>query len=257
MDEILKVVLSKKVLGPIITIIVMFVIYKILKRVIKRIFNIKTNKIKHKKQKTLMNFFLNVAMFVCFVIGIVIILGIYGVETNAIVTSLGAVTVVVGLAFQNILKDFIAGISFIFEDSYNVGDWVTINNFKGEVINVGLRTTRIRAYSGEEFIINNGSISSVINYTIDRAMAIVDFNIAYDSDIDLVENVLDNLCKKLKKEIKSLKGDITSLGVEKLNDSSLTFRLVAEVEAGTQYEVQRQMRKAIKIELDKNNIKRP
>ena len=257
MDEILKVVLSKKVLGPIITIIVMFVIYKILKRVIKRIFNIKTNKIKHKKQKTLMNFFLNVAMFVCFVIGIVIILGIYGVETNAIVTSLGAVTVVVGLAFQNILKDFIAGISFIFEDSYNVGDWVTINNFKGEVVNVGLRTTRIRAYSGEEFIINNGSISSVINYTIDRAMAIVDFNIAYDSDIDLVENVLDNLCKKLKKEIKSLKGDITSLGVEKLNDSSLTFILVAEVEAGTQYEVQRQMRKAIKIELDKNNIKRP
>ena len=257
MDKIIKIILSEKVLGPIITIIVMFIIYKILKRIIKRIFNIKTNKINHKKQKTLMNFFLNVARFVCFVIGIVIILGIYGVETNAIVTSLGAVTVVVGLAFQNILKDFIAGISFIFEDSYNVGDWVTINNFKGEVVNVGLRTTRIRAYSGEEFIINNGSISSIINHTIDHAMAIVDFNIAYDSDIDLVEKVLTDLCKKLKKEIKSLKGDIASLGVEKLNDSSLTFRLVAEVEPGTQYEAQRQMRKAIKLELDKNDIKRP
>lgn len=257
MDEIIKTILSEKVLGPIITIVVMFIIYKILKRIIKRIFNIKTNKVKHKKQKTLMNFFLNVARFVCFIIGIVIILGIYGVETSAIVTSLGAVTVVVGLAFQNILKDFIAGISFIFEDSYNVGDWVTINNFKGEVVNVGLRTTRIKAYSGEELIINNGSISTIINHTIDRAMAIVDFNIAYDSDIDLVEKVLDNLCRQLSKKIKSLKGEVTSLGDEKLNDNSLTFRLVAEVEAGSQYEVQRQMRKAIKIELDKNNIKRP
>ena len=146
MEKFLEVFLSPKVIGPIITIIVMFIFYRILKNIIKKVFNFKTKRIKHNKQITLMNFFINVARVICFVIAAVIILGIYGVETSAIITSLGAVTVVLGLAFQDLLKDFIAGISFILENSYNVGDWVTINGFKGEVVSLGMKTTRVKAY---------------------------------------------------------------------------------------------------------------
>lgn len=148
MEKFLEVFLSPKVIGPIITIIVMFIFYRILKKIIKKVFNFKTKRIKHNKQITLMNFFINVARVICFVIAAVIILGIYGVETSAIITSLGAVTVVLGLAFQDLLKDFIAGISFILENSYNVGDWVTINGFKGEVVSLGMKTTRVKAYEG-------------------------------------------------------------------------------------------------------------
>lgn len=257
MEEVLKTLLNVKIIGPIITIIVMFIIYKILKRIIKRVFNFKSNKIRHKKQITLMNFFINVLRVLTLIFIALIILEIYGIKTSVIITSLGAVTVVVGLAFQDILKDFIAGFSFIFEDSYNVGDWVTINGFKGEVISIGMKTTRIRAYEGEILIINNGSITQVINHTAANSLAIVDVNVSYDSNIDKVENVLNNLCEELKKSIKTLKGDITLLGIENLGDSAITFRLTAEVEAGTQFTVQRQIRKAVKLELDKNKIEIP
>ena len=257
MENVLKTLLNVKIIGPIITVIIIFIFYKILKRLIERLFNFKTKKIKHKKQVTLMNFFINVLRVICLIIAILIILEIYGVKTSAIIASLGAVTVVVGLAFQDILKDFIAGFSFIFEDSYNVGDWVTINNFKGEVISIGMKTTRIRAYEGEILIINNGSITQVINHTAANSLAIVDVNVSYDSDIDKVEKVLNDLCEKLKGTIKNLKGDITLLGIENLGDSAITFRLTAEVEAGTQYAVQRQIRKAVKLDLDKNKIEIP
>ena len=255
MEEFLKSLLNVKVIGPIITILIMFIFYKIVKRIIKRLFNFKTKKIKHKKQVTLMNFFINLARVICLIIAILIILEIYGIKTSMIVASLGAVTVVVGLAFQDILKDFIAGFSFIFEDSYNVGDWVTINGFKGEVISIGMKTTRIKAYEGEILIINNGSITQVINHTASNSMAIVDVNVSYDSDIDKVEKVLNELCNELK--IDTLKGDITLLGIESLGDSAITFRLTAEVEGGTQYAAQRQMRKAVKLKLDKNKIEIP
>ena len=255
MEKVLEVLLSKEVIGPIITIIIMFIFYKVIRRIIVRVFNVKTKKIKQKKQITLMNFFINVLRVITLIITALIILEIYGFKTSTIVASLGAVTVVIGLAFQDILKDFIAGISFIFEDSYNVGDWVTINDFKGEVISIGMKTTRIRAYEGEILIINNGSITQVINHTAANSLAIVDVNVSYDSDIDKVEKVLNELCQNIK--LDNLKGNIEVLGIEKLGDSAITFRITAEVEAGTQYSTQRKIRKEVKLILDKNNIEIP
>ena len=255
MEKVLEVLLSKEVIGPIITIIIMFIFYKVIRRIIIRVFNVKTKKIKQKKQVTLMNFFINVLRVITLIITALIILEIYGFKTSTIVASLGAVTVVIGLAFQDILKDFIAGISFIFEDSYNVGDWVTINDFKGEVISIGMKTTRIRAYEGEILIINNGSITQVINHTAANSLAIVDVNVSYDSDIDKVEKVLNELCQNIK--LDNLKGNIEVLGIESLGDSAITFRITAEVEAGTQYSTQRKIRKEVKLILDKNNIEIP
>lgn len=255
MEKVLEVLLSKEVIGPIITIIIMFIFYKVIRRIIVRVFNVKTKKIKQKKQVTLMNFFINVLRVITLIITALIILEIYGFKTSTIVASLGAVTVVIGLAFQDILKDFIAGISFIFEDSYNVGDWVTINDFKGEVISIGMKTTRIRAYEGEILIINNGSITQVINHTAANSLAIVDVNVSYDSNIDKVEKVLNELCQNIK--LDNLKGNIELLGIEKLGDSAITFRITAEVEAGTQYSTQRKIRKEVKLILDKNNIEIP
>lgn len=255
MEKVLEVLLSKEVIGPIITIIIMFIFYKVIRRIIVRVFNVKTKKIKQKKQVTLMNFFINVLRVITLIITALIILEIYGFKTSTIVASLGAVTVVIGLAFQDILKDFIAGISFIFEDSYNVGDWVTINDFKGEVISIGMKTTRIRAYEGEILIINNGSITQVINHTAANSLAIVDVNVSYDSNIDKVEKVLNELCQNIK--LDNLKGNIELLGIEKLGESAITFRITAEVEAGTQYSTQRKIRKEVKLILDKNNIEIP
>ena len=257
MENFLDNFLSPKVIGPVITAIVMYVFYRILKRIIRKIFNFKTKKIKYNKQITLMNFFINAARIVCFIIAIVVILGIYGVETGAIITSLGAVTVVLGLAFQDLLKDFIAGISFILEDSYNVGDWVTINGFKGEVVSLGMRATRIKAYEGQILIINNGSITEVINHNAADSLAIVDIRIPYEEDNEKIEAVLNSLCLKMQDNLPNLKGEVSLLGIEKLDNNALVYRITALVESGEQFAVQRDMRKQIKLELDKNNIKIP
>lgn len=257
MKEILNVFLKKEIIGPIITIFVMWLIYMGLAKITKRIFTFQTKRIPRKKQQTIMNFFLNMLRIIIVVIAILIILGIYGIDTKVIITSLGAVTVVIGLAFQDMLKDFIAGVSLVFENSYNVGDTVTINNFKGEVMTIGIKATRLKSYDGNIMIINNGAITEVINHTAANSLAIVDVGVSYDSDIEQVENILNKLCKKIQKEIPESKGEITVLGIEQLAESSIVFRITVEVEAGSQYAVQRQIRKAIKLEFDKNNIEIP
>ena len=73
----------------------------------------------------------NIVKYFIIVIVFLIILEIFGVDTKALIASLGVLGLVAGLAVQDTLKDFIAGITIIVEDQYEIGDWVKINNFKG------------------------------------------------------------------------------------------------------------------------------
>lgn len=96
-------------------------------------------------------------------VSLLIILSFFGIDTKSLVASLGVVGVALGLALQDTLKDIIGGISLILENYLAVGDIITYNDFTGEVIELGLRTTRIKKASGEVMIIANRNIDTIIN----------------------------------------------------------------------------------------------
>ena len=141
------------------------------------------------------------------------------------------------------------------EGQFSIGDWVSINGFKGEVIPSNLRTTKLRAYTGEIKYIANRNISEVINYSTDRTNLIIDVSVAYESDIDKVKKVLDELCSKLKQDYK-LK-DLTCLGIQDLADSSINFRLVAITKYSDQFDLDRILKREIVKAFAKNNITIP
>lgn len=247
----------KNLLFSVITILFFSLLYLVIKSVIKRIMKLKMTGIDVKRKKTIMGLMINVIKYLFMAICAIMILSVYGVNTSAIVTSLGAVGVVVGLAFQDIIKDLLSGISIIFENQYSVGDTVTISGFKGEVISIGLRSTKIKAYTGEVNIISNRNIIEVINHSYSMSMAIVDIQVSYDEDLDKVEKVLTKLFIRLNDEIEFLKKPINILGVNSLDSSGITYRISVETEAMKHIEVQRILMKEIKKEFDKQKITIP
>lgn len=253
----LKKILVKEVIAPIIIILFFFIIYTIIKRILKRIMGLKLSGIDNRRQKTITSLVLNVIKYFFIIIAILMIVSIYGVDTSAIITSIGAVGVVVGLSFQDIIKDFLSGISIIIENQYGIGDVVTIGGFKGEVIALGLRTTKIRAYTGEVNIIANRNIGEIINHSCKNSLAIVDVMVAYEEDLDKVEKVLNELFERLNREIKGLKGKITLLGVNSLDSSGITYRATVETEPMKHIEITRILLKEIKNEFDNKNITIP
>lgn len=257
LKQVFENILFKRIISSLLIIFAALIVYSVLKKIINKIFEIQLKNITKKKQNTLKSFFTNMVRFIIVLFTVLLILEVFGFDTGVIITSLGAITVVVGLAFQDLLKDFIAGISLTFQNSYNVGDVITVNGFKGEVISMGMKATKLKASCGDILIINNGAINEIINHTIANSLAIVDVGVAYESDIQKVEDILNKLAKSLSKKIPELKGDIKVLGVEELGNSSVIFRIVVEVEANKQYQVQRELRKQIKIELDKQGISIP
>lgn len=247
-------ILTKEVVAPIVIITLAFIIYRVIIKILKKFFNVKSKKIDEKRKQTLFNLIRNIVRIFIIAIAILSILEVYGVNTSSIIASLSVIGVVVGLAFQDLIKDFIAGVSIVIEGQYRVGDTVKINGFTGEVINVGLKSTKIKAYTGEIMILANHLITDVVNYNLSDSLALIDIDVAYESDIEKVEKVLTNLCERLSSELPHIKGKVELLGINSLEPSSIRYRITVVTESMKHYVVQRKMRKEVKLELDKHKI---
>ena len=187
-----------------------------------------------------------------FILGI---LKLYGVDTTSIIASLGVFAAVIGLAFQDIIKDLLAGASIIFDNKYAVGDVVEINGFKGTVIELGLRTTKIKSFSGEIKCISNSSFSEVTNFNLANADLFLKLNVAYDTNIDKLESVLGNLKKEILKIDNVI--DYNLLGVDEFSDSSIVYMVDITCKAMTSLGIKRKVLKLVKETFDKEKISIP
>lgn len=253
MEDIIQAIFVKEIIAPVLIIIVSIIIHSFAKRAIKKIFKRRGDG----KQKTLMSLLLAVIKYLILVIDIFMILEIFGVDTKSLTASLGVLSLVAGLALQDIAKDFISGFSIIFENQYKVGDIVTIAGFKGEVISVGLRSTKIKSIDGDIKTIVNRNITETINHTVSSSVVFLDIPVGYEEDLGKIEIILKKLCERLSKELEFLTDDIKCLGTEKLQDSSVAFRLSIQTEPNQQYAIRREVIRAVLDEFKKNNISVP
>lgn len=256
MMDILNKILIKEVVGPILIILVSILVYLIVKNVIDRLFRIKSN-VDKRKTKTINSLINNLIKYFIVIVDIVMILDIFGIDTKTLIASLGVVGVVAGLAVQDTLKDFVAGMSIILENQYRVGDTITVKGFRGEVISLGIKSTKIRSLTGEVMIIANHLIEEVINHSLDKSVAIVDLPVSYSTNIDKLEKVLSNLFNEINGTISGVTGDIKILGLQSYDDSSICFRIVCDTKPMEHFQVERELRKLIKNCLDKNHIEIP
>lgn len=171
---------------------------------------------------------------------------------------LSAIGFVVGIGAQSLVKDIINGFFILFEDQYGVGDYVTIGAFSGIVENIGIRSTVLRDFSGDIHNLPNGAVTEVTNHSRGDMRFIVDVGIAYEEDIDNAIDVIKKTCNKFtNKNQEELKGDIEVLGVTALNASSVTIRVVGKAVPMSQWKMERDLRKEIKIALDEAEIEIP
>lgn len=255
MKDFLDKILVKEVVGPILIILVSLLVYLVIKSVVNNVFKIRNKYIDKRKSKTINGLINNLIKYFIIIIDIVMILDIFGIDTKTLIASLGVVGFVVGLAVQDTLKDFVAGMSIILENQYRVGDTITIKGFRGEVISLGIKSTKIKAYTGEVMIVPNHLIEEVVNHSLDKSLAVVDIPVSYDTDLKKLESILSNLFSKLS--IDGITGDIKILGLESYDDSSISYRVVVDTIPMKHYQVERELKRAIKLELDKSGIEIP
>lgn len=247
------------IISSIIYITLGILLFSIIKNVIiksttknKRLKAIQQNRI-----KTINSLVINIIKYTIVIFVTLTVLSEFGVNVKSILAGLGIGTALVGLAFQDLAKDIIAGFSIITEGEYEVGDTIEVDGFMGEVTFIGLRTTRIRNFKGATKVIANHYMDNIINYSNNNSLAVVDVGIAYEQNQNDIEKVFEKLFKRLNGKIPNATKDLELWGVNELSDSSVVYRVVVETEPTKQFAVERFLKKEIKQEFDKSNIKIP
>jgi len=195
--------------------------------------------------------------YIVFFMAGIMVLQIFNVNTSAILASAGILGLAVGFGAQNLVRDIISGFFILFEDQFNVGDFVETAGVVGTVEEIGLRTCKIRQWTGQLNVIPNGEINMVTNYNRGPMMAVVTVGIAYEEDIDQAIEVLTQEGEAAFKEIEAVIDAPKVQGVTELADSSVNIRTVAPTLPGEQWDVERQLRRRFKYALDRAGIEIP
>ena len=194
--------------------------------------------------------------FIWFIIGMVI-LSEMNVDVTPFIASAGVIGLAIGFGAQEIVKDFISGFFIIFEESFNVDDVVEIDGFKGTVLSLGLRTTRLSNWKGEVKIMNNGDIKSIINFSKSDSIAVIDFGVSYDTNLLKLQDLMAVFVQNTYLKYDDIIAAPSFLGIIELADSSINFRLIAKTNTIKHFQIERDIRKDLVIYLNENNIEIP
>ena len=216
------------------------------------IFSVKMKK--SDRTKTVFSLLDGFVKYACAIAIIILVLKACGVDTTALVASVGVLTLVVGLGAQPLIADIIAGIFIIFEDEYHVGEIVTINDFRGTVMEIGIRSTKLIDAAGNIKIINNSSIGDVINLSRELSLAIVDCDFPYDVPVEFVENILKDNFPTIAKNIPAIKDGPFYKGVCMYKDSNVTIKIVAKCLEEDRFQVERDLNREYRRIITENGI---
>ncbi len=258
----IETIISEKfilqILDIAIVIAVGVLVYYIIKSIILSSLKIqlKSKRINVKRQKTITSVAINIVKYLIIVIDLIVILKIVGVNTSSLLASIGIFSLILGWALQDTIKDFASGFFIIADREYEVGDYIEIDGFYGEVKEMGLKTTKVLSWTGEIKIFNNSSVGNVINYSQYNSTVVIDVNVDYREKSDKIIKVLTELIPTIEK-INGVKKHIDVLGIQELADSSVVYRMTIEAKPSERFAIQRQTLKLIKDTFYEKNIKIP
>jgi len=194
-------------------------------------------------------------------IGFFMILSELGMDITPLLASAGVAGIVIGLAAQDAVRDFINGFTIMMEDHYNVGDIVKVSDLTGEVEEMGLRRTVLRDLKGILHVVPNGQIRVSSNYTRSISRAFFEVGVAYKEDLDRVMNIVRKTWEKMAKDPKWKDLIISKtpwlLRVEEFADSGIIIRAVGDTRPMAQWEVLAELRRRIKRVFDEEGIEIP
>ena len=184
-------------------------------------------------------------------------LGTLGVDTATLVASAGILSLVVGLGANSLISDILAGLFIVFEGEFQVGDIVTIDGFRGTVVEIGVRTVKVKEGSGNIKVFSNRNVSNVLNMTKDFSYVAIDMGIEYGEDLRYVEKILEREFPVIKNKLPAIVEGPFYRGVSELADSSVNIKIIAKCTEADRIQLDRDLRRELKLVFDKNEINIP
>lgn len=195
--------------------------------------------------------------YVIIIIVVFYIMSLSGANPTTILASAGFLSAVIAFGANSIMADILAGFLLVFEGEFRVGDIVTIDGWRGVVLDIGIRTTKIEDDYNNIKIIANSNISGIINMTKKNSLTEILMGIEYGESLERVEEVLKKELPPLYQKVPHLNGAPYYTGVSEFADSAVVIRILAECGEAYRPQVIRDINRELKLIFDRNNINIP
>lgn len=233
-----------------ISIIVSVIIYNIFVKIISKG---SSNKASNKKKNTYLKMFKSIVRYVLIVINILIILNIYGINITSMLAGVGIISIIIGFAIQDALKDIIKGIDIIADNYYNVGDVIKYGDITGKVLSIGLKTTKLEdVYTFNIVSISNRNIEEV---EVVSNLINIDIPISYDVKLDDAEDAVKDIVETIKNHKNVINCEYR--GVNDLADSSIKYQIKVYCNPLDKVQIRRDALRYVLVGLDKHNLSVP
>jgi small conductance mechanosensitive channel len=199
-----------------------------------------------------------ISLVCCLMIGLISSLVLFNVPITSILAGAGILGFAISFGSQNLIKDLIAGITTLINDSYAVGDSVVLGAYSGSVEEMNLFVTRLRCANGDLITLPNGSIITVCNQTKEWSRVDYSILVATETDIpkamDLMQTVAEQIHQDPVWSVSIL--DVPELlGVEHISHEGVSLRIWIKTKPGCQWKVGREFRLRLLLAFDQAGIK--
>lgn len=238
-------------------VILSFIAIRIGNRLIDKIFQDKKKspiRINKKREQTIKILLKSTLTYTVYFIAIIMVLESMNIQISALLAGAGIAGLAIGFGAQNLVKDIISGFFIIFEKQFSVDDYVFISEIEGTVVEIGLRTTKVLGWTGEEHVIPNGNITQVINYSVNNGMSVVDIQMPYEVNIHEAETEITKSLAQIPMKYDFFVKVPEIQGVRELDLGNYVIRVIAETEPASQWQGERAIRKELQNDLYANGI---
>ncbi|MBR3897909.1 MAG: mechanosensitive ion channel family protein [Bacilli bacterium] len=253
LNEFLNVLISNKIVSSVVAVIAGFVIYSVINRILN---SKKKDSLKFmisNKSETYIKMISNTLRYVFLIITLLIVLQINDVDVSGMLAGIGLVSVVIGLAIQDALKDIIRGFSILSDDYFSVGDVIKYGDIEAKVLVIGLKTTKVRS-------IINQNVISIANRNIEKVEVVstqldIEVPLSYELSKEKAEEIIRIAIDNIKTNSKVRSCEYR--GINKLDDSSINYLIRIQCEQETKPQTRRDSICKIVEVLEKNGIEIP
>lgn len=185
-------------------------------------------------------------------------LALIGVNVSTLFASAGILVLIISFGAESLIADVVTGLFMIFENQYQVGDIVEIDNFRGTITSITIRTTCVTDTGDNTKIFNNSDMRNIINLSNKLSAAVCDISVECSADMIKVREYMGILLPEIRNKFPKLFPETpVYLGVQGFESSGVTLRVVAHVKEGDRFTAFRVLNEQLKIGLDSQGFTAP
>jgi moderate conductance mechanosensitive channel len=208
--------------------------------------------------RTLLPVLRNFAFVIVLVMASLSALAAMGLQIGPLLAGAGVVGIAVGFGAQTLVRDVISGIFFLLDDAFRVGEQIESGGIRGTVESFSLRSVKMRHLNGQLHTVPFGDLKAITNYSRDWVVERLQLVVTYDTDLDLLDNVVDTVNDELMADpaiATEMIEPLRSLGVQAMIDTGMQIGLTFKTRPGRQFAVRRVIFGRIRAAFTANGIR--